>query len=199
MARNRLFVLLVLVALLFIMVFTYAASASPDNQTEEEMTVLEFDIAERGTFFNVDESPAFEDGQPSFGAEFITQGYLYPVGTLEEGVNGVLPNGEPEFPDLVLGTWICRGWIIGDGFRTQTGPGQVTTQIFDFGDIPGSMMIVTDGIELVDVNVPFSRAIIGGTGEYASATGEQIQEILGYPPSGVHIRVTMRVTHHAES
>lgn len=200
MFRNRLSPIVIAMALLFTVLIAYAASASPAAQSDEEMMVLEFDIAENGTRFIVDETPQLDDGQPASGAEFITQGYLYPAGTLN-GTNGTLPNGDPEFPDLVLGTWVCRGWFMGDGAHTTAGPVVVTTQIFDLGDAPGSTMIITDGFELADLNMPFSRAIIGGTGEYANAGGVQIQEALGYDeePFGINLRVTLQVMTRAGS
>ena len=34
---------------------------------------------------------------PAYGNPFVTEGYLYPSGTLG-GSNGVLPDGRPEFP-----------------------------------------------------------------------------------------------------
>lgn len=49
---------------------------------------------------------------PERGDSFVTQGYIYPAGTLD-GTSGVLPDGGPEFPGRVLGTWMCRGWLIG--------------------------------------------------------------------------------------
>jgi len=66
------------------------------------------DIAENGTRFSPDETPAFPDGLPAYGAEFITEGYIYPAGTLT-GPNGANPDGSPEFPNRVIGRWVCRG------------------------------------------------------------------------------------------
>jgi hypothetical protein len=193
MIRNRSILWLVLLIVGLSIVLVYAVSASPVHQAAEGM-MLEYDIAEKGTRFVGDETPLHDDGLPAYGNEFITEGYLYPVGTLN-GTNGVLDNGDPEFPDQVLGTWTCRGWHVGDGAHTQTGPVVVTTQIFDIGETPGSAMIVTDGFELADMNTPFLRAITGGSGEYVNAGGEQEQEVLGFDesPFGINLRVRLHV------
>ena len=144
---------------------------------------LEIEVAENGTRFIADETPTFEDGLPAAGAEYITEGYIYPAGTLtceNNECNGVLENGEPEFPDLVIGTWVCRGWFIGDGFHTETGVWVAATQIFDFGETAGSNMIVTDGLEGPEYDVVDIRAIVGGTGQYRNVRGEQHQTLLGW-------------------
>src|SRR5690606_21660872 len=118
------------------------------------------EVAEDGNRFTFDDLNLFEDGMPAYGSAFVTQGYIYPVGTLN-GSNGVLANGEPEFPDLVLGDWTCYGWMVGDGARTETGEWVISTQVYKFND--GSTLI-TDGFEIVDFDVPVTRAITGGTG-----------------------------------
>jgi hypothetical protein len=173
------------------------SAALPADVTGERKArrVIEVDVAENGTRFLPDETPVFDDGLPKYGTEFITEGYIYPRGTLS-GANGTNPDGSPEFPDKVIGRWTCRGWHVGDGGHTTAGPWVVTHQIFDFGEQPGAESIVTDGFEYADVGTIFRRAIIGGTGQYARARGEQIQTLLGFPnPSqGVSIRVNLDVT-----
>jgi hypothetical protein len=149
-------------------------------------TALEVEVAEDGNRFVFDDLNLFEDGMPSYGSAFVTQGYIYPVGTLN-GSNGVLANGEPEFPDLVLGDWTCYGWMIGDGARTETGEWVISTQVYKFKD--GSTLI-TDGFEIVDFGVPVIRAITGGTGEHRSASGEMVQILHGFTEQmGVNLSV----------
>ena len=65
-----------------------------------------------------DQDNVHEDGMPANGNAFITRGYIYPAGTLTES-NGTLEDGSPEFPDLVLGEWVCRGWFVGEGASPQ--------------------------------------------------------------------------------
>ena len=166
--------------------------------------MLRFDVAEMVKLnevkrFVFDNDPLFDDGLPAYGNEFITEGYIYPHGTLSVAadgqVNGVNADGSPEFPDKVIGRWICRGWHTGDGARTVTGDWVVTHQLYIFGDKLGKEMLATDGLELVDVNVPIQRAIIGGTGPYARARGEATQTMLGFNQlGGVGLRYEIKVT-----
>jgi hypothetical protein len=132
-------------------------------------------------------------GMGGHGNTFVTQGYLYPAGTLNGG-EGVNPDGSPLYPDKVLGEWSCWGFVAGgDGGRP------VTTQIFQLGMGYGNRTIVTTGYEIMD-GTAFKRAIVGGTGPYAGASGEQTQTFLGlnsYPPYGgatftVELRIAPR-------
>lgn len=75
----------------------------------------------------------------------------------------------------------------------------MTTQVFQFGMGYGNKTIVTSGYEVGD-GKPYRRAIVGGTGPYAGATGEQVQTFLhlnSYPPYGgasftVELRIATR-------
>jgi hypothetical protein len=154
--------------------------------------VLQFDIAENGSRFAFDQEPVDEDGMPAYGGEFITEGYLYPYGFLDnqEGVN---PDGSAAFPDQVVGRWICRGWHIGQGAKTETGPWVITNQYFDLGKQYGQHSITTEGYELVDQKVSIKRAITGGTGNYSRTRGDSTQQLLGFNVSlGVNVRVRLR-------
>lgn len=148
------------------------------TQAMPEDGVLRFEVAEDATHFVYDPDLAHEDGMPDYGASFITRGYIYPAGTLD-GTNGVNADGSPEFPGLVLGEWICRGWMVGEGMRTTTGAMVVTTQLYSFGEEQGTAMLVSDGHELADVGVEISRALTGGTGPFVGAGGEARQTLLG--------------------
>jgi hypothetical protein len=160
------------------------AAADVIAAIETDEGTLRFDVAEDGTRFFFAEQPVHDDGMPAYGNPFVTQGYIYPEGTLDGG-NGVLADGSPEFPDKVLGKWTCRGWFIGDGAHTTTGEWVITTQVFDFG----GDILVTEGAELADVGVPAKRAITGGTGQFATATGQGEQTLLGFNASeGVDLR-----------
>jgi hypothetical protein len=155
------------------------------------------EVAEDGTRFAADEAPVFEDGLPAYGAAFVTQGYLYPVGTLAGSEHGgVMPDGSPEFPDDVIGEWTCWGYHVGDGANTESGPWVVSTQLFSFGENDGQVTIVTHGYEMTANDAsqgPFNRAITGGTGSYRTARGEQTQTFLGWNDSiGVQLSVQLR-------
>jgi hypothetical protein len=156
--------------------------------------VLRFDVAEDMTQFAFDPDLTHDDGMPAYGTTFITRGYIYPAGTLD-GTNGVNADGSPEFPEQVLGQWVCRGWFVGEGARTTTGAMVITTQLYTFGDELGQAMLVSDGYELADIGVEFERAITGGTGPFASAGGSARQIFLGFNASeGVSLQYEIELS-----
>ncbi len=174
----------VLIAIAVIAAGAYAVLAQPDD------TVMRFQVAEDGNRFVFGKEQLFPDGMPAYGSPFVTQGYLYPEGTLN-GTNGVLPNGEAEFPDLVIGTWTCYGYMIGEGAHATTGEWVVSTQIYKFNN---GDTVVSNGFEIADLDMPVSRAITGGTGEFASASGEQVQVLHGFTEAmGVNLTVELKV------
>jgi hypothetical protein len=158
--------------------YTVVAGAATVSAQE----TLNMEVAEIGSRYVLDLGQA----QPVRGTTFVTEGYLYADGTLTcdgGACDGVVYDAEgnpaPEFPDQVVGTWTCYGTFVGDA-TTTSGPLVVTTQYYDLGDGYGADMIVTTGWELADVGVPVDRAIIGGTGDHASASGIQTQTLLGF-------------------
>ncbi len=172
-----------------------APSPSGNQQTtdEDQSEPLRFDVAEDMNRFIFDKDVVYEDGMPADGSSFITRGYLYPYGTLEGG-NGVNPDGSPEFPDLVLGEWICQGYMINEAAHATSGVWVFSTQFFQLGEEAGAQSIVTQGYELADVDVAIARAITGGTGDYKLARGESSQTFLGFNASeGVNLRVEIDV------
>ncbi len=131
-------------------------------------TARSIDVACNANSFVV-QGPTTEVG-PAHGASFVVEGVIYPSGTFatQGAASGLLADGRAEFPELVIGTWTCRGWFVGDGMATTTGPFVVTTQIYDLDDAAlGTGTLVSDGEELIDLDVPFTRAIIGATGDFA--------------------------------
>ncbi|MEL6525722.1 MAG: hypothetical protein AAFQ07_08430 [Chloroflexota bacterium] len=185
--RNALLIALVVALMSLVSAITYADQIDTVSAAQDvSASALAFDIAEDAGRFAFDDQNVFEDGMPAYGSAFVTQGYIYPAGTLN-GSNGVLENGDPEFPDLVLGEWTCFGWMIGDGARTESGAWVVSTQVYNFND--GSLLI-TDGFELVDFNTPVIRAVTGGTYAYNGASGEMVQELMGFTEfMGVNLTV----------
>lgn len=177
-----------IVALAFVLVVSMGVAVA-----QPEPTSLRFDIAEIPSRYAFDESRADENGMPIYGTPFITQGYIYPEGTLN-GTNGVLENGEPEFPDLVLGLWICKGWTVMESMDSAGQPAAVTTQLFQFGDVEDNNVITTEGYEMMDIDVPVTRAITGGSGDHFAVRGEQEQVLLGFSDQmGVNLRVELRL------
>jgi hypothetical protein len=168
-------------------------AADKEQDASHKAKIVKFDVAQSGARFVFDEAPVFDDGLPAYGNAFVTEGYLFPHGYLDKNP-GVGANGLPVKPEDVIGRWSCRGWFVGNGAKTDTGPWVITTQLYDLGDTPGSITMVTDGLELVDKGVPGKRAVTGGTGPYLQARGEAQQILLGHNVSeGVDLRVEITV------
>jgi hypothetical protein len=167
---------------------------SSDHDTFDKR-ILRFDVSENARGFIFDETPLHPHGMPAYGNEFVTEGYIYPYGTLN-GANGVKDDkeGSPEFPEKVIGRWTCRGWHVGEGAKTVTGPWVVTHQLYDFGPEAGRVTLTTDGVELVDIDVPVMRAVVGGTGPFSNVKGEARQTMIGFNQiNGVNLRLEIRV------
>lgn len=165
----------------------------PASAETADMVTLEFDIAEDMHRFKFDQDVVYEDGLPADGSSFITRGYIYPAGTLTDS-NGTNPDGSPEFPDLVIGEWVCQGYMINDAGHATEGVWVFSTQFFQLSEEPGAETITTVGYELADVGVAIARGITGGSGDYANARGQSEQTLLGLNPSeGVNIRVKLDV------
>src|SRR5690606_15669377 len=168
-------------------ILSAALAALPLSVRAEALTA--FDVAEDLTRFVYAESQRFDDDMPAYGNAFVTQGYIYPAGTLDGGVEGTLPDGSPAFPDRVIGAWTCDGYFVGDGIRTTTGTFIISRQVFQFF---GEGLLVTQGPEVVDAGVAVERAVTGGTGSYADAGAAVTQVMLGMT-DGYGARLQMRL------
>ena len=121
---------------------------------------------------------------PAYGASFVTQGYIYPAGTLA-GESGVEADGAPAYPDKVIGTWTCTGWFVGDGAHTQDGAWVMSRQVYAFED---GGMLISHGPELSEPGAPVRRPVTGATGAYGG-TGAIRQTLMGFHDhGGVQIR-----------
>jgi hypothetical protein len=185
--------LLVKVGLAVLAAGALVAGVKAQNSAGQYQT-LRVEVAEDMSRFVFDKDVTFEDGMPKHGSSFITQGYIYPAGTLKNGEDGVNKDGSAKYPDKVLGEWTCRGWFVGEGAHAKKGPMVVTNQIYSFGKELGQKTIVTDGYELADIGKAVSRAITGGTGEYIGIEGELKQTFLGFNATeGVNLRLEFRI------
>jgi hypothetical protein len=170
--------------------FATAAWSAP----AEKIKVVEFDVSEDMTRFVFDKDVTFEDGLPADGSAFITRGYLYQPGTLSGDGDGVNEDGSPQYPEKLIGEWICSGYMINDAGHAKGGVWVFSTQFFQFGNTPGAETLVSQGYELADVGVAISRAITGGTGQYQDARGQGQQTMLGLNATdGVNLRVKLDV------
>jgi hypothetical protein len=176
-----------------------AAPAAYAGLTERGRTeTLEFDVSEDMTRFVFDKDVVYEDGMPADGSAFITRGYLYEPGTLtcdaDGKCDGVNEDGTAQFPEKLVGEWICSGYMINDAGHATGGVWVFSSQFFQLGDTPGAETIVSQGYELADVGVAISRAITGGTGAYMDARGQSQQTMLGLNATdGVSLRVKLDV------
>ncbi|MGF1563449.1 MAG: hypothetical protein ACFB3T_14870 [Geminicoccaceae bacterium] len=161
------------------------AEASVASAAAAEDKITAFDVAEDHTRFVFDEAPAHDDGMPAHGNALITQGYIYPAGTLDDGP-GVSEDGAPSHPDRVLGTWTCTGWFTGAGAHTERGAWLVSRQVYHFE--PSGALLVSQGPEYNIVAEAKPRPITGATGAYAGDAAIE-QTFLGFHKhGGVKIR-----------
>ncbi len=169
-----------LAALAVVTGLTAGAASYAAADGDGKARTIEVDVAEDGTRFIINEAPVFDDGFPAYGNAFVTQGYIYPDGTLNDS-NGVNPDGSPQFPDSVIGEWTCTGYFVADGAHTTEGSWVYTTQLFAFGDDAdnGAETIVVTGYESGIVGDTVTGAITGGTGRYMTARGQVDQTFLG--------------------
>lgn len=151
-----------------------------------------FDVAEDMSRFVFAAAPVHDDGMPDFGNFFVTQGYIYPSGTLDGGIEGTNADGSPAFPELVLGTWTCDGVFVGKGMYTETGTILISRQVFQFanGDI-----LVSQGPEIVDAGVAIDRPITGATGEYTDIS-DSIQQVMLGMSDGYGVRLQFEIGDH---
>lgn len=189
-----------------LLVSTLALADVTDVQADKSHSRDEVDVACNRNSIRFGEpkgphptDPTDTEFHPYYGAPFVVKGVIYPKGTLSADCDptkspcGLLDTGEPEFPDKVIGTWYCRGWFIGEGgpgdfggIFTPTGPFVATTQIYDLDlQRPGAKMLISDGIELIDLHTPFQRAITGGTGPFDKARGQVTQTAIGANATGL--------------
>jgi hypothetical protein len=193
---NRMSLITLLVALLALAAAAPTAYAGLADRGRTE--TLAFDVAEDMTRFKFDQDVVFDDGMPADGSAFITRGYLYPAGTLtcdaEGACDGVNADGSPQYPDKVIGEWICQGYMINEAAHTKSGVWVFSTQFFQLGTEPGAETVVTQGYERADLGVAISRATTGGTGTFKDARGQGEQMMLGLNASeGVALRVQLDV------
>lgn len=123
------------------------------------------------------------DIEPKRGAWFVTEGRIYPGGTIKGDGSTFDPSSAG-----ALGTWHCRGTHLISLTEILAGvsPWVATTQTYELPD--DARALTTDGLEGA---APVVRAVIGGTGRFSGLLGVQRQELLGFNTTGgVNLRVT---------
>jgi hypothetical protein len=147
----------------------------------KEKVVFTVDVAEDfATFVPTPVDPA--DTIPQRGSFFVTEGRIFPAGTIEGDGAAFDPNSSGS-----IGRWFCRGThlVSGDQF-VSTKFAVDTAQLYMLPNDERS--IVTDGVE---GGGKVERVVSGGTGAFKDYLGIQKQEFLGFNASGgVNLRVT---------
>lgn len=156
------------------------AAFRSDRHQVIEVTV---DVAEdlSGKFVPTFVKP--EHTQPERGSFFVTEGRVFPAGTIQ----GTGADFDP-YRSGHIGIWICRGTHLVSASEIPAAPLWVTSaQLFVLGR-QGKEQIATEGIEGAGT---VTRVITGGAGNYVGFVGEQRQTFLGFNATGgVNLRVT---------
>lgn len=164
-------------ALALISTFPMGAQYSMNQETIEFMVDVSEDM-DRYVEHNV--APGEE---PVRGSYFVTQGNIFPAGTIP----GAGEQFDPNSPGS-QGTWFCKGVFLVRGSVMDKEPMAVLSdQFFLMPDDKRSIATVgTEG------NGVAMRTVVGGTGPYAGYVGEQRQQFLGFNKTGgVNLRVTI--------
>jgi hypothetical protein len=121
--------------------------------------------------------------QPERGSFFVTQGRVFPAGTIQGDGAGFDPNRSGH-----VGVWICRGTHLVAASEIPAAQWWVNTaQVFVLGR-QGIDQIATEGIE---GSGTVTRIVTGGAGNYVGFVGEQQQTFLGFNATGgVNLRIT---------
>lgn len=159
-----------------------APLAAAGDRTPEPI-VFTVDVAEdlAGKFVPTLVKP--EDTQPERGSFFVTEGRIFPAGTIQG-------DGADFDPYRMghIGVWYCRGTHLVSASEIPAAAVWVdTAQLFVLGR-QAKEQLSTEGIE---GGGTVRRIVTGGTGNYAGWRGEQQQTFLGFNPTGgVNLRVT---------
>jgi hypothetical protein len=172
-----------------LVVSTIAATAQAQQyeahrrDREAQPIVFTVDVAEdlAGKFVPTFVKP--EHSQPERGSFFVTEGRVFPAGTIQADGADFDPNRAGH-----VGVWICRGTHLVAASEIPAAPIWVSTaQLFVLGR-QGKEQITTEGIEGSGTR---ARVVTGGAGNYAGFVGEQHQTFLGFNRTGgVNLRVT---------
>lgn len=154
-----------------------------EGSRKPEPVVFTVDVAEdlAGKFVPTMVKP--EHTQPERGSFFVTEGRIFPAGTIQGDGATFDPNRSGH-----IGVWFCRGTHLVSASEIPAAPVWVdTAQLYVLGR-QGKEQISTEGVE---GGGTVRRIATGGTGNYAGWSGEQQQTFLGFNPTGgVNLRVT---------
>lgn len=170
-------------ALAFVSVAHAQAGDADRRAPRREPYVFTVDVAEdlAGKFVPTFVKP--EHTQPERGSFFVTEGRVFPAGTIDGDGTTFDPNRSGH-----IGVWICRGTHLVAANEIPAAPLWVdTAQLYVLGR-QGKEQLATEGIE---GRGTVTRIVTGGTGNFAGWVGEQRQTFLGFNATGgVNMRVT---------
>lgn len=172
-----------------LLVLAIAAPAAAQNSSaagskkDPQPIVFTIDVAEdlAGKFVPTMVKP--EHAQPERGAFYVTEGRVFPEGTIQGDGATFDPNRTGH-----IGVWISRGThLVAASEIPDAGWWATTAQLFVLGR-QGIAQISSEGLE---GNSTLTRIVTGGTGNFAGYVGEQQQTFLGFNATGgVNLRVT---------
>jgi len=184
--RTRAAIVCVATAALLLPAGALVSAQRPEEasaKADREPIVFTIDVAEdlAGKFVPTFVKP--EHTQPERGSFFITEGRLFPGGTIEGDGATFDPNRSGH-----IGVWFCRGTHLVAASEIPAAPLWVdSAQLFILGR-QGKEQLSTEGVE---GGGTVTRIVTGGAGNYAGFIGEQRQTFLGFNPTGgVNLRVT---------
>jgi hypothetical protein len=162
-----------------------ALACVPTVSVASDAEVIRFtvDVAEDFTKFTPTLlSPG--DTEPRRGSFFLTEGRIFPKGTIQGDGADFDPNSAG-----AIGLWLCRGTHLADASDIISGDAEIWVATTQNYLLPGdSRSIATEGRE---GSIPIVRTVVGGTGKYRDYVGIQRQELLGFNKTfGVNLRVT---------
>jgi hypothetical protein len=160
-----------------------AQDAKGNTKKDPQPIVFTVDVAEdlAGKFVPTLVRP--DHTQPERGAFYITEGRVFPAGTIEGDGATFDPNRSGH-----IGVWISRGThLVAASEIPAAGWWASTAQMFVLGR-QAQEQIASEGIE---GRGTLTRAVTGGTGNFAGVRGEQAVTFLGFNATGgVNLRVT---------
>ena len=153
------------------------------GERDRQTVVFTIDVAEdlNGRFVPTLVEPG--DTQPERGSFFVTEGRIFPGGTIQ----GDGADFDP-YRTGHIGIWICRGTHLVAASDIPAAALWVNSaQLFVLGR-QGKEQIATEGVEGAGT---ITRIVTGGAGNYVGFVGEQHQTFLGFNSTGgVNLRVT---------
>jgi hypothetical protein len=173
-----------------LMAFGTSSSAAKGPEKDAPI-VFTVDVAEdlTGKFVPTFVKP--EHTQPERGSFFVTEGRIFPAGTITGDGADFDPNRSGH-----IGVWICRGTHLVSASEIPAAPLWVSTaQLFVLGR-QGKEQLSTEGVE---GDGTITRIVTGGAGNFSGFVGEQRQTFLGFNPTGgVNLRVTFTLRKVAD-